>query len=100
NVTSGSGGQNGNITVVASNSCASNNPSSTVDINPVIATNNTGYTTSSAKTDGNITCASSSASPERRGYVKFPLSSLPAGAVITASTLSVTNNGSGAVSGV
>jgi len=89
-VTSGSGGQNGNITVVASNSCASTNPSSTVDINPVNGTNNTGYTTTSTKTSGDIQCNSGSLA----GYAKFPLSVIPSGATITGSVLTVVNNGS------
>lgn len=102
NVTSGNSGQNGNVAVVASNSCGSTNPSQTsvVNINPAIATNNTGFTSSTAKTDGNITCASALSSPERRGYAKFSLSGLPSGAVVTAATLSITNNAGGALSGV
>jgi hypothetical protein len=102
-VTSGNVGQDGSVSVVASNACGSSaNPSLTsiADIFPVNATNNTGFTTSGAKTDGNMTVASSSAGTVRYGYMKFPLTELPAGAVVTASTLSLTNNGSGALSGV
>jgi len=100
-VTAGSA-STGTITVVASNSCGSTNPSATsvLNIAPIAGANNTGFTTSSTKSDGNITCASSLTAPERRGYLKFPLTGLPAGAVITASTLSITNNASGALSGV
>src|SRR6185437_13746886 len=59
-----------------------------------------GYTTSTTKTDGNITVASASASPPvRLGYLKFPLTGIPAGATINSSTLNLTNNASGALSG-
>jgi hypothetical protein len=98
-VIAGNGGQNGNITVIANNNCGSNNnPSSpvmTANINPVNATNNTGYCTSSLKTSGDIQCNSNTL----RGYAKFLLSSINTpGATVTAATLSVVNNNSTTVS--
>ena len=90
----------GNLSVVASNSCGSTSPAYSVTINPDVTANNTGYTTSSAKTDGNIVTASSLTAPERRGYLKFPLSVLPSGSIITSSTLNITNNANAALSTV
>ncbi|MCX6290302.1 MAG: T9SS type A sorting domain-containing protein [Bacteroidetes bacterium] len=89
-VASGNNGQNGNITVSADNTCGSSSAVRTANINPVVATNNTGYTSSTTKTSGDINCNSGTL----RGYVKFPLSALPAGSVISSSTLSLENNGS------
>ena len=100
-VTAGAAGQNGNITVVASNACGSSaDISTTKDINPIAATDNTGFTTSSTKSSGNITVSSSSSSggTVRLGYLKFPLTSIPSDATIASSTLSLTNNGSGDLS--
>lgn len=91
-VTSGSAGQNGSVSVTATNSCGGTNPAVTYtsNINPVSATNNTGYTTIGTKTSGDIHASSTA----NRGYAKFPLSSLPAGSVVTGSTLTVVNNNS------
>ncbi|MBS7788255.1 T9SS type A sorting domain-containing protein [Flavobacterium sp. CYK-55] len=93
-VVAGSAGT-GNISVVASNSCGSTSPTQSININPISGTNNTGFTSSSTKTSGNITCNSGSL----RGYIKFPLSSLPAGASISSATLTLVNNNSATVSG-
>ena len=82
----------GDITVVASNSCGSANPTTIINIFPSNATNNTGFVTSSAKTDNGIQC---NATPtERRGFMKFPLTAIPAGATIVSSSLRLTNNSS------
>lgn len=94
-VTAGNFGQDGSISVIASNFCgASANPSSPVlseAINPVISTHNTGYTSSSTKTSGDINCNSGTL----RGYAKFPLSDLNLeGITVTGVTLTVVNNGS------
>ena len=97
-VTTGFAGQNGNISVATSNVCAviAGSPK-TVLINPVIATNNTGYVTNGGtKNSDGIQCnaPASLGATERRGYIKFPLTSIPAGANITGSTLKITNNNS------
>lgn len=97
-VTTGNAGQNGEITVIAENVCGNTNPTYSAGINLPSSTNFTGFTSSSSKTSGNITTASASASPERRGYLKFPLSDIPSGAYITSASLSLTNNSSGALS--
>ncbi|MFN8274465.1 MAG: T9SS type A sorting domain-containing protein [Flavobacteriaceae bacterium] len=93
NVVAGTAGT-GNISVVASNSCGSTSPTQSIDINPLSTTNHTGFTSSSTKTSGNITCNSGSL----RGYLRFPLSSIPAGATISSATLTLVNNNSTTVS--
>ncbi len=86
------GAGTGDITVVASNSCGSTNPQTVINIFPSNATNNTGFVTSSAKTDNGIQC--NNGGGERRGFIKFPLTAIPAGATIVSSTLRLTNNNS------
>lgn len=86
----------GSVTVVASNSCGSTSPTQSININPLSATNNTGFTSTSTKTSGNITCNSGSL----RGYIKFPLSSIPSGATISSATLTLVNNNSTTLSTV
>lgn len=93
-VTAGGAGT-GAISVVASNSCGSTSPSTTIDLNPVNVTHGSGYTTSSTKTDGNVIVANQT-TPIRRGYLKFPLTALPSGATITSSVLTMQHNGTDA----
>ncbi len=86
----------GNIAVAAVNSCGSSAASQTINISPVNATDNTGYTDGTTKFSDGITAATIT-TPVRRGYIKFPLSSLsviPVGATLT-TLLKLTNNGSG-----
>ena len=90
-VNAGSAGQNGNITVSASNTCGTSaNPSQTVDIFPVNATNNTGFTNNTTKSSGTIQVNLTN----QRGYLKFPLSAIPSGVTITGTMLTLINNGS------
>jgi hypothetical protein len=94
-ITASAGGVGtGNITVQASNSCGISAGISAFQntISPLNETNNTGFVTSSVKTDGNI--QSNSGTGERRGFIKFPLSAIPAGSTIISSTLTLTNNNS------
>ena len=86
------GAGTGSISVVASNSCG-NSTTQTISIFPVNATNNSGYTTSSTKTSNGIQCNNSFG--ERRGFVKFPLTTIPTGATIVSASLSLVNNASG-----
>ena len=99
-ITVTSGNTAGNITVNASNTCGSSDDAHTININPTIGTNNTGFTTNTTKSDGNISVSSSASGTVRYGYLKFPLAGLPSNAVISSSILSITNNASGALSGV
>ena len=93
--TAGSAGQNGAVTVMANNACGSiGDVNQIININPLSGTNNTGYTTNTAKTSGNITVASSAADDNagvRNGFLKFPLTGIPASATIISSTLSLNN---------
>jgi PKD-like domain/Secretion system C-terminal sorting domain/Putative metal-binding motif len=82
----------GDITVVASNSCGSTNPTSVINISPVNGTNNTGFVTSTVKTNDGIQC--NNLITERRGFVKFPLTAIPTGATIVSSSLRLINNAS------
>ena len=82
----------GEVTVVASNSCGSTNPQTVINIFPENAANNTGFVTSSVKTDNGI--QANNGGGERRGFIKFPLSSIPAGATIVSASLRLTNNNS------
>ncbi len=90
-VTSGNNGQNGNMTVTATNAgCSGTHPSTTVNIFPNVATHNTGFTTLTTKTSGDIQCNSGSLA----GYIKFPLNTIPAGSTITSAVLSLVNSNS------
>ncbi len=94
-VTAGAAGQNGNITVVASNACGSSaDISNTIDIAPVNAANGTGYVTKSnnnySKNSGIIQVSNGLYT----GYLKFDLSGLSGVTSITGATLTLTNNGS------
>ena len=80
----------GNVTVVASNSCGSTNPQTVINIFPVNSANNTGSVTSTVKTTDGIQCFNGTG--EKRGFIKFPLSAIPAGATIVSSSLILTNN--------
>ena len=91
------GAGTGDVTVVASNSCGSTNPQTVINILPVNATNNSGFVTSSVKTNDGIQC--NAAPTERRGFIKFPLTSIPAGATIVSSSLRLTNNNNLTASG-
>ncbi|MEI2750128.1 MAG: PKD-like domain-containing protein [Ferruginibacter sp.] len=92
-VTTGAAG--GNFTVAAVNSCGSSDVAQVINIKPVAATNNTGWTDNNGpKTTDNISVQGGGA--ERRGYLKFPLSGIPTGSTITSSILRLTNNGSSA----
>jgi hypothetical protein len=92
-----SGANSGNITVAAVNSCGSSSASQTISITPVNAANNTGYTDNTTKSSDGIVTGTTV--PERRGYLKFPLSAIPAGVTISASNLKITNNNSLSSSG-
>ncbi|MFT3910966.1 MAG: Ig-like domain repeat protein [Ferruginibacter sp.] len=86
----------GNLSVAAVNGCGSSAASQTINISPVNATDNTGYTDGTTKFSDGITAATVT-TPVRRGYIKFPLAALsviPGTATIT-SILKLTNNGSG-----
>ncbi len=90
-VTTGAAG--GNITVAAVNSCGVSDAVKTININPVVAANNSGWTDNNGpKTPDLITV--NSGFGERRGYIKFPLSGIPAGSTINSAILRLTNNGS------
>ena len=91
-VTTGATGQNGTISVTAGNSCGTSSGSQTINITPLNGTNNTGYTNGGSKTSGTINVNNSGS--QLRGYIKFPLTAIPAGSTITSSVLKLTNNGS------
>ncbi len=95
-VTAGAAGQGGSITVKTENACgiSQGNQPQSISINPEIGTNNTGFTSTSSKTSGDIQVNSGSL----RGYLKFPLSALPADATITSSILTLTHNGTNSTS--
>ena len=96
----GAGAVSGNISVAATNGCGSSAASQTININPVNATDNSGYTDGTTKFSDGMTVATNT-TPIRRGYLKFPLAALsviPGGSTIT-SVLKITNNGSGATTG-
>lgn len=98
-VTVTSGTVAGNITVAATNTCGSSATPVVININPVNATDNTGFTDGTVKVSDLVTVGTTA--PEKRGYLKFPLSAIPAGSTVTASVLRLTNNvssSSGAVS--
>ncbi len=89
-----SGAAGGNITVSAGNSCGVSDAAQTINISPLNATNNTGWTDNNGpKTTDLITVNTGT---EKRGYIKFPLSAIPAGVTITSSVLKLTNSGSAA----
>ena len=91
NVTSGSTGQNGNITVTAGNGCGTSaNPTQVLAITPTNGTNNTGFTTSTTKTSDGISVSSGT----KTGYLKFNLAGLTGASSVTGVTLSLVNNGS------
>ncbi len=93
-ITVTSGSVAGNVTVYASNSCGNTNDSHIININPDNATNNTGYVANAgSKATGDILANLSSGGTERRGFIKFPLSSIPANVTVTAATLTLTQNG-------
>ena len=86
-VTAGNVGQGGIISVVANNGCGSSR--TTINIKPLSSERSTGYVTSTGSIFGGE-IRSSNNNP--LGFVKFPLSAIPAGATIIGSTLSLTNN--------
>ena len=86
-VTAGNVGQGGIISVVANNGCRSSR--TTINIKPLSSERSTGYVTSTGSIFGGE-IRSSNNNP--LGFVKFPLSAIPAGATIIGSTLSLTNN--------
>ncbi len=96
-ITADAGSTGGNITVVAANACGGTNPSGTSNLvlTPTVATNNTGYVNGGTKNSDGISCNSSGLN----GYVKFPLTGLPTGAIVTAANLALTNNNSTTLSG-
>lgn len=96
NITVTSGANSGNILVAAVNGCGSSAASQTINISPVNATDNSGYTDGTTKFSDNITAATVT-TPVRRGYIKFPLAALSVipGTATISSALKLTNNGSG-----
>ncbi|HRH39798.1 MAG TPA: hypothetical protein PK760_15720, partial [Flavobacteriales bacterium] len=64
-------------------------------ITPTAATNNSGYVNGGTKNSDGISCNSTGLN----GYIKFPLTGLPTGAVVTAANLALTNNNSTTLSG-
>lgn len=91
----------GNISVAAVNGCGSSAASQTINLNPVNAANNTGFSDNITKFSDGITAATVTL-PVRRGYLKFPLAALsviPVGATVT-SVLKLTNNISGVSGGI
>ena len=86
-VTTGSSGQNGNITVVPNYEWGSCQSSQVIDIYPDISDNCTGYVYNGSKVSGDIRCYSTYS----KGYIKFPLSSIPTDAIIRAAVLYITN---------
>ena len=103
-VKTGTAGQGGFITAIANNACGtSGGVTQTINITPISATNNTGYTDSSTKTSGNVWVASTTARDSlhvRKAYLKFPLSSIISGASITSAQLSLTNYATDTISGL
>ena len=93
--TAGSAGQNGSVAVLANNACGSTGDvNQVISINPIIATNNTGYASTTAKNDGDVVVASSASQDGggvRNGYIKFPLTGIPSNSSIASSTLNLNN---------
>jgi hypothetical protein len=88
-VSAGFTAQSGNIFVVTSNACGSNQ--GTLSINPINSTNNTGYVQNNGtKNSGNIS-VDGFGTTQYRGYIKFPLPSSLDGTVVTGATLNITN---------
>lgn len=94
-VTTGAAG--GNLAVAAVNFCGSSDAPQTININPVVSTNNTGWTDNNGpKTSDGIMV--NGGTGERRGYLKFPLTSLPTGITVSSSVLKLTNNNTASLS--
>lgn len=94
-VTSGVAG--GTISVAAVNFCGSSDAPQSININPVSATNNTGWTDNNGPKTSDAIMVNDGGG-ERRGYLKFPLSSIPTGVTISSSVLKLTNNNTASLS--